>query len=64
MKEPIELLARKGSVTVVEHTGGKTIVAIELSCGNILTLEGADKDTLIAELRQMVKNWPDTPASR
>lgn len=55
-------LAKKGDVTVVEHVGGKTTVAIQ-ACGGVLTLEGktAGKNKLLAELFQMVEHWPDAP---
>jgi hypothetical protein len=59
MKDYMKMLARKGAVTIVEHVGGKTMVAIQLSCGNIVTLEGGTKDRLLAELYYMCKGWPD-----
>lgn len=51
-------LTRKGEVTILEHVGGKTIV--RAASGSILTLEGGEKERLIAELCQICKNWPDT----
>ena len=60
MSDHLKALARKGVVTVVERAGGKAIVAIQ-SGGNVVTLEGGRKEQLIAELCQIVKNWPDTP---
>jgi hypothetical protein len=56
----LTILARKGEVTVLEHVGGKTIVAIQ-AYGGVLTLEGGTKDKLIEELCQMCKHWPDVP---
>lgn len=53
-------LTRKGEVTILEHVGGKTIVAVRAASGSILTLEGGEKERLIAELCQICKNWPDT----
>jgi hypothetical protein len=53
-------LARKGNVTVVEHEGGKTTVAIQAG-HSVLTLENGPKDKLIAELCSIVRNWPDMP---
>jgi hypothetical protein len=63
MSDHLKALARKGVVTVVEHDGGKTIVAIQ-SGGNVVTLEGGRKEQLLAELCQIVRNWPDTPEPR
>ncbi len=58
MTDYMKMLARKGEVTVVEHIGGKTIVALQTPAG-ILTLEGGAKDQLLAELCQMCRNYPD-----
>jgi hypothetical protein len=58
MKNYLEILARKGDVTIVEHAGGKTIIAVE-ACGNVMTLEGGQKDQLLAEMCAIFKNWPD-----
>jgi hypothetical protein len=64
MKDYMKALARKGEVTIVEHVGGKTIVAIKTSAG-VASLTGGTKDQLLAELCQMFQDWPDTPdASR
>lgn len=57
MNETLKALARKGEVTVVEH-GRKVIVAVKAPAG-VLTLEGGTRDRLIAELYQMIRNWPD-----
>ena len=59
----MKILARKGDVTIVEHAGRKTTVAIQpFSGAGIVTLQGwTTKDQLLAELCQMCKNWPDTP---
>jgi hypothetical protein len=63
-KDYMKILARKGEVTILEHVGGKTIVAIRAS-GNVATLKGAaGADQLLAELCQICKNWPDMPAPR
>ena len=56
-------LARKGKVTVVEHTGGKTQVAIQ-AYGGVVTLEGGTKESLLKEMCQMTRNWPDTPSGQ
>jgi hypothetical protein len=61
MKDYMRILARKGEVTIVEHVGGKTMVALR-AAGNVVTLEGGQKDQLVAELCQICKNWPDTPS--
>ena len=58
MKNYMEILSRKGEVTVVEHTGGKTIVAIE-AYGGVLTLEGTSAEQLLSELCRMTENWAD-----
>ena len=58
VKDYMKALARKGEVTIVEHAGGKTIVALRTSAG-IVTLTGGTKDQLIAELSKMCQNYPD-----
>jgi hypothetical protein len=58
MKDHLEMLSRKGTVTVVEH-GGKAIVAVQHPNGGIVTLEGGTKAQLLAELCRMVAKWPD-----
>jgi len=62
----MKALARKGEVTILEHVGGKTMVKLQTSSGNVAVLEGATSaDQLLAELCQMFQDWPDTPdASR
>ena len=55
MKDYMEILSRKGKVTVLEHTGGKTIVAIEAH-GGALTLEGASAEQLLSALCRMCQN--------
>ena len=62
MKDYLQALARKGEVTIVEHIGGKPIVALKTPAG-VVSLQGGTKEQLIAELAQMVRNYPDTPAS-
>lgn len=59
-EDDMRALTRKGEVTILEHVGGKTIVAVRAASGSILTLEGGEKERLIAELCQICKNWPDT----
>ena len=59
MKDHIIALARKGEVTIVERSGGKTIVALHTPAG-IVTLEGGTKEQLIAELSRMCEDYPDT----
>ena len=57
----MKMLARKGEVTVVEHTGKKTTVALQpFSGAGVVTLQGwTTKDQLLAELYHMCENWPD-----
>ena len=63
MENHLETLARKGTVTVVERAGGKATVAVEISDGTIVTLQGGTKAQLLAELCQICKNLPDQAAS-
>ena len=59
MKDYAKLLERKGKLTIVEVSGGKTTVAIQTS-GSILTLQGdSNKDKLMAELYAICRNWSD-----
>ena len=64
MKDYLKILARKGEVTVVEHVGGKTMVALQpFSGAGVVVLQGlTTKDQLLAEICQICRNWPDTPA--
>jgi hypothetical protein len=39
-EDDMRALTRKGEVTILEHVGGKTIVAVRAASGSILTLEG------------------------
>jgi hypothetical protein len=57
-KDYMERLARKGEVTILERPQGKVAVAVKAR-GSILTLEGGQKDKLVAELLQICKDWPD-----
>ena len=57
----MKILARKGEVTIVEHVGRKTIVALKTAAG-VVTLTGGTKDQLVAELCQMCQNYPDMPS--
>jgi hypothetical protein len=58
----IRTLERRGTLTILEHTGGKTQVAIQ-AYGGIVTLEGkegkASKEELLAELCKLTQRWPD-----
>ena len=58
MTDHLKALARKGEVTILEHVGGKTIVALKTPAG-VVSLEGGTKDQLIAELSKMCQNYPD-----
>jgi hypothetical protein len=62
MMDHMKTLSRKGEVTIVEHAGGKAIVAVKTVSGDVVTLKGGTKDQLLAELCQIVKNWPDMPS--
>ena len=55
------MLERKGEVSIVERTGGKTMVkVVEPPFGGTMVLEGrTTKEQLAAELFRMIKNWPD-----
>lgn len=60
MKNYLKALARKGEVTIVEHTGGKTIIALKTPTGGVISLEAwATKDQLIVELSKVCEDYPD-----
>jgi hypothetical protein len=48
-KDYMEMLAKKGELTIIERPRGRTALAISAD-GNILTLENGRKDELLAEL--------------
>ena len=59
-KDYMKILARKGEVTIVEHVGRKTIVALKTAAG-VVTLTGGTKDQHLAELCKMSQNYPYKP---
>ena len=62
MTDHMKILARKGILTIAEYPGGKISVKLHQANGNTATLTGrTTKDQLVAELCQIVENWPDKP---
>ena len=62
MAHYMKLLARKGQVTVLEHAGGKTTVALQpfSESRSIVTLQSkANVGILLWELHQICKNLPE-----
>ena len=62
-EDSLKILARKGDVTILERIGGKTMISVQAS-GNVMTLEGGQKDQLLAELCHIFKDWPDASPRR
>ena len=61
MTDHMKALARKGEVTIVEHAGKKTTVALRTHAGGVVTLQGwTTANQLIMELSQMCEDYPDT----
>jgi hypothetical protein len=59
MKNDLEMLAKKGEVTVIDHPKGKTMVAVKSPNGSVVTLTGGKKEQLVVELLAIIEAWPD-----